>query len=80
MIDLNTYYPQEGIMSHQLQLLLAIGFGFALGWKVLETVICLGLQRMIESDDDAVVFDETKETITLNMKKLSFMSKEFDYE
>lgn len=67
-------------MSHNLQLLLAIVFGFALGWKVLETVICLGLQHMMESDDDAVVFDEAKETITLNIKKLNSISRKLDYD
>jgi hypothetical protein len=76
MINLNTYYLQEGIMPHQIQLLIAIAFGFALGWKALETVIVLGLQYMINSDDDSVEFDEVRETITLNIKKLRFLDRE----
>jgi hypothetical protein len=76
MINLNTYYSQKWIMPHQIQLLIAIVFGFALGWKILEIVIVLGLQHMINSDDDSVVFDEVKETITLNIKKLRFLDRE----
>lgn len=80
MINLNTYYSQKAIMPHQIQLLIAIGFGFVLGWKVLEIVIVLGLQSMINSDDDSVVFDEVRETITLNIKKLRFLDKELKNE
>lgn len=77
-MDLNTYYSQKEVMPHQLQIVFAIIFGFALGWKVLEIVITLGLQSLINSDDDSVVFDEVEETITLNIKKLSFFEGRID--
>lgn len=74
-MDLNNYYPSGEGMPSQLQVVIAIVFGFALGWKVFETFICLGIQRMIEADDDAVVYDETAKTITLNIEKIEMLSR-----
>lgn len=74
-MDLNNYYPSGEGMPSQLQVVIAIVFGFALGWKVFETFVCLGIQRMIESDDDGVVYDETAKTITLNIEKIEMLSR-----
>ena len=74
-MDLNSYYPSGEGMPSQLQVVIAIVFGFALGWKVFETFVCLGIQRMIESDDDGVVYDETAKTITLNIEKIEMLSR-----
>jgi len=76
MTDLNNYYPSGEGMPSQLQVVIAIVFGFALGWKVFETFVCLGIQRMIEADDDdAVTYDESSKTITLNIEKIEMLSR-----
>lgn len=74
-MNLNNYYLSGEFMPTQVQVVIAIIFGFLLGWKVLETFICLGIQRMIVSEDDAVVYDETAETITLNIGKIEMLSR-----
>lgn len=62
-------------MPTQIQVLFGIIFGFALGWKVFETIICLGIERMIETDDDAVTYDESTNTITLNIEKIEILKR-----
>lgn len=64
-------------MPTQIQVVIAIIFGFLLGWKVFETILVQGLVWMAGEDDDAVTYNEAADTITINIRRMKILSGRF---
>ena len=76
-MDLNNYYLSGQFMPTQIQVVIAIIFGFLLGWKVFETILVQGVVMMVEQDDDAITYNEAADTLTINIRKIKILSGRF---
>lgn len=76
-MNLNNYYLSGEFMPTQVQVVIAIIFGFLLGWKVFETILVQGVVMMVEQDDDAITYNESADTLTINIRKIKLLSGRF---